>query len=72
MSYEVRAKYPMDDNFAEMDEVLESVAGRHSSFSGASECQRDHGWNIDDFQEAIAMKDRLLTIPTVNAYVKEV
>jgi hypothetical protein len=69
--FEVRAYSPFDENWEERDDYIIAAAGRQSSFSGATHGSRDHGWLVENFQEALALKDKLNKVPLVNATIRE-
>jgi hypothetical protein len=76
MSFEVRSNSPMDDDWLARDDAIIAAAGRKSSFSGSgvgeAECiGRDHGWYVATFEEAVALKQRLETVPFVTATFRE-
>ncbi len=61
--FEVRLSYDMDESpDMSLDDVLYDIAGRSSDWSGCGLCEgkRDHGWEVGDFSEATAMRERLI------------
>jgi hypothetical protein len=74
--FEIRSNSPMDDDWLEREDAIEAAAGRTSDFAGAgvgpNSCSgRDHGWEVETFEEAHAMKARLEAVPLVTATVRE-
>lgn len=74
--FEVRTNSPLDDRWKERDAEIKAAAGRLSDFSGAGvgsnrSSGRDHGWNVPDLAEAVAMRLRLSAVEGVTATVRE-
>jgi hypothetical protein len=74
--FEVRTNSPMDDEWQERDAKIKEAAGRISDFSGGGvgdgACMgRDHGYVVETFAEAQALKKRLETVPLVNVTIRE-
>ena len=72
MGFEVRVRFPFDDDWAERDERLRELAGR-SHFSGAGVSGwRDHGYIVSDFDAATALKNRIkAAFPEWEATIRE-
>lgn len=74
--FEVKCRSPLDDEWEERDEQIETAAGRVSDFGSANWCkdkigEREHGWNVALFQQAQELKSRLEEIPEVSATIQE-
>ncbi len=67
----VRCVSPLDDKWEERDVLIKKAAGAQPDFSGTEKKDREHGWNIKDFERAVAMKNRLNRVDQVKATVRE-
>lgn len=68
---------PLDDLWEERDVIIHKTAGRKSCTSAAGyngenkERVREHKWLVDNFKEAIKLKDKLNRIDQVTATFRE-
>ena len=76
--YEVRLSYQVRKlstrRLATLDHAIFVAAGRHSDFSGTTlvkPCVRDHGWNVESFEEAVRMRTRLEEIKGATVTIRE-
>lgn len=71
----VHANYPLDEGWKLKDDAIYKAAGRRSDYSSAGGAPghqyRHHGWNVETFADALAMKDRLLKVRGVCATFRE-
>lgn len=76
MSFEVRSKSPMDDEWEAREEEIALAAGNFgtSQWSGSGMYEggmRDHGWLIETFEDAQELKRRLELVEGVTVTVRE-
>lgn len=67
----VRSVSPLDELWEERDELISAAAGRRSDHSSAGASCRDHSWNVEQFDEALAMRKRLARVEAVTATLRE-
>jgi hypothetical protein len=71
VAFEVLSRSPFDEDWLDRDRRIREAAGRHSDFSGTDWSTRDHGWWVDDFTEALEMKNRLETVESLRVTIRE-
>lgn len=75
--FEVRATFPFEDDWQEMDaKVIDAAGGCESHFSGSGACRdmasgREHGWEVATYGEMVALKYRLEQVEGVAVRVRE-
>lgn len=62
---------PLDDQWEERDTLIYSIVGRKGDFSGAGMRERQHGWNIRDFDEAAKFRKELSEIQGLKVSLRE-
>lgn len=63
MKFELRCSYdPAEMDIDSADQVCYGAVGRQSDFSGMRNGRRDHGWLLDDFDEAVFSRQLLESI----------
>ncbi len=69
--FEVRLTYEMGGDWQEVDDAIETAAGRLSEWAGAGVSGRDHGWHAPSFDDALALKVQLEAVPGVRVTIRE-
>ena len=74
--FDVRTTSPLDDHWEQRDELLYTLAGGKSDWSGTEMTHdrtqvRVHGWRVSTFQEAINLRKKFAKVKTVHATVNE-
>lgn len=69
--FEVRSFSPFDNDWQHRDTLIDAAAGRTSDAAGAGFGQRDHYWEVESFEEAQELKNRLERIDGVTVTVRE-
>ncbi len=76
--YQVRLSYQVRKlstrRLEGLDRAIFIAAGRDSDFSGTTVVKpyvRDHGWNVESFEEAVRMRTRLEEIKGATVTIRE-
>lgn len=69
--FRVIAIGPLDDEWEKRDRVILYVAGRRADFGGAGQGEREHGFNVRDFDEAVRLRKELSKIEGLKVSLRE-
>lgn len=71
MSFEVRTRAPLDDDWSERYELMEVVAGRPADYINESKGYSYGCWLVKKFTKARRLREELSEISGVHATIRE-